>query len=278
MRKHLIAAFFLIAYIIILIKIMVFKDMPVIRIGQLMLNFGGTHEGSANLFPFKTIFPYLLGEKGLIIGGINLVGNIILLVPIGFLIPFVFQHITWKTSIFIAVVAGLIIEGMQVVLRVGIFDIDDVILNAFGVIMGYWAFAILTKWLNSGQYKNIITSAIAIIVVAGGALYTIYPKRPINAEKIKSDNSKVKELETTDPQGEDPCKGTGGTGQIVSIGNNTFTIKGHNGINKIIKLTNNTKITNSKGSLFQSDLKIGNRVTVVIDDSETASLVLICNQ
>ena len=61
-----------------------------------MLNFGGMHEGKANLLPFKTILPYLLGKKGLIIGGINLVGNIILLVPMGFLVLFVFRNITWK--------------------------------------------------------------------------------------------------------------------------------------------------------------------------------------
>jgi hypothetical protein len=55
---------------------MVFKDLPTIRVGQLMLNFGA-HEGPANLIPFKTIIPYLLGQGGLIIGGLNIGGNII---------------------------------------------------------------------------------------------------------------------------------------------------------------------------------------------------------
>ena len=126
MKRRLIAAFILIAYSGILIKVMVLKDMPVIRLGPVMLKFGGTHEGPANLVPFKTILPYLLGEYGWMIGGINLLGNIVLLVPIGFLVPFVFKNITWKKSLAIAVAAGFIIEGMQVVLHVGIFDIDDV--------------------------------------------------------------------------------------------------------------------------------------------------------
>ena len=113
-----------------------------------MLNFGGSREGQANFLPFKTILPYLLGERGLIIAVINLVGNVVLLVPIGFLIPFVYQNMTWKKSLTLAVAAGLAIEGMQVVFRVGIFDIDDLILNGLGVMIGYWAFMILSKWMR----------------------------------------------------------------------------------------------------------------------------------
>jgi len=134
-----------IAYSAILIKVMVFKDLPVIRIGQLMFNFGGTQEGPANLLPFKTILPYLLGKKGLIIAGINLMGNIVLLVPIGFLVPFVFRNITWRKALVVAVAAGFAIEGTQTLFHVGIFDIDDIILNGIGVMVGYWAFTIFAK-------------------------------------------------------------------------------------------------------------------------------------
>jgi glycopeptide antibiotics resistance protein len=80
---------------------------------------------------------------------INLVRNIALLVPIGFLVPFVYRKMTWQKSLALAVAVGLVIEGIEVVFRMGIFDIDDVILNAVGVIIGYWAFAILAKWVRS---------------------------------------------------------------------------------------------------------------------------------
>ena len=178
MKKRLLSAFILIAYSAILIKVMVFKDLPVIRIGPLMLNFGGTQEGPANLVPFKTILPYLLGEKGLIIAGINLVGNIVLLVPIGFLVPFVFRNMTWKKSLALAVAAGFAIEGMQEVLHVGIFDIDDVILNGLGVMIGYWAFTILANRVRSRKSKNIIMLQSIIVIAAAAAfmLYAVYPK------------------------------------------------------------------------------------------------------
>ena len=135
----------LIVYSAILIKVMVFKDIPPIRIGSLMINFGGTHEGPANLLPFKTILPYLLGEKGLMIAFINLVGNIVLLVPIGFLVPFINRNMVWKESLVLAAATGFSIEGMQALFQVGIFDIDDIILNGLGVVLGYWIFRLLAK-------------------------------------------------------------------------------------------------------------------------------------
>jgi glycopeptide antibiotics resistance protein len=155
---------------------MVFKDVPLIRVGGLMINFGGTHEGQANLLPFKTILPYLLGEKGLMIAGINLIGNIVLLVPIGVLVPFLYRNMTWKKSLALAVSIGFAIEGMQALLHVGIFDIDDVILNGLGVMIGYWAFMILANWVRSGKYKTIIITAIIIITAAVAVLYVVYPK------------------------------------------------------------------------------------------------------
>jgi glycopeptide antibiotics resistance protein len=133
---------------------MVFKDLPTIRVGHLMFNFGGIETGEANLIPFKTILPYVLGYKGLLIAGINIVGNIALLVPVGFLVPFVYRSITWRTSLALAVAAGLAIEGMQVLLSVGIFDIDDVILNGLGVLVGYGVYVVYTKLVARLQFPK----------------------------------------------------------------------------------------------------------------------------
>lgn len=136
----------------ILIKIMVFKNMPTVRIGHLMLNFSGTDaNGEANLIPFRTILSYLLGYKGWIIDGINLAGNILPLIPIGLIIPFVFNNLTWKKTVILAFVSGLTIETLQVVLKVGILDVDDIILNGLGVMIGYGVFALLTKALVKPQ-------------------------------------------------------------------------------------------------------------------------------
>ncbi len=270
MQKRLISTCILIVYSAILIKVMVFKDVPLIRIGSLMLNFGGTNTGyQPNFVPFKTILPYLLGSKGLIIAGINLVGNVALLIPLGFLFSFVFRNMTWKKSLVLAVVAGLVIEIMQIVLRVGIFDIDDVILNAFGVMIGYGTFALFSKWARSRKYKNIIIAAI-IVIAAVSAFYGVVVY-PITHQSV---NPAI-------GAGSDLCGGTGGTGQIVSVGSNTFTLKRNDGRIHIVTLTNQTVIKTTAGSASRSDLKIGDRVTLVggpnSDGSFTADTIVVCS-
>ena len=266
--KRLLPALILIAYSAILIKVMVFKDVPTIRVGHLMLNFGGTNAGQhANFVPFKTIMPYLLGYKGWIIAGINLGGNIALLMPLGFLLPLVRRNITWKKSLVLAVAAGLAIETMQTVLRVGIFDIDDVILNALGVMLGYWTFIELAQWVRARNYKKIVITAISGVAAAAAVLYAVYPKGQPRGNEHEGEIS----------QSGDLCTGTGGTGQIVDMGNHTITIKRKDGVVQTIRLTDRTNIRTSAGPASEVDLKTGDHVTLVIDASETASTVLVCN-
>lgn len=265
--KRLTPAFILIAYSAVLVKVMVFKDMPTIKIGQLMFNFGGTNGGHpANFVPFKTIVPYLFGDQGLIIAGVNLAGNVALLVPIGLLAPLVFRNSTWKKALVLSVTTGLTIEIMQAVLRLGIFDIDDIILNALGVMVGYWTFAILAKWIRSRNYKNIgIAGGIVIVAMAAG-LYALYPKgQPVvsPADRAASQNGNL-------------CGSTRGTGQIVNIGNSSIAIERNDGRLQTINLTDGTTFKTSDGTASKADLQKGDRVTVVIDDSETASTVLVC--
>lgn len=146
MWRRVIPASLLVVYSALLTEVLVFKDIPVIRIGHMMFNFGGTNaNGEANFVPFKTIASYVLGHEGFLIGSLNIVGNIVLLIPIGFIAPFVYQKMTWRTSLVLAVASGLAIELLQVVLHVGIFDIDDVLLNALGVILGYGVFKVFVR-------------------------------------------------------------------------------------------------------------------------------------
>lgn len=115
-----------------------------------MFNFGGADaNGQANFVPFATILPYLHGRNGLIIAAANIVGNIGLLVPVGLLLPPVNRNITLIKVFAIAAVSCLCIETAQVVLNTGIFDIDDVILNALGVVLGYWLYKRIGTLLNN---------------------------------------------------------------------------------------------------------------------------------
>ena len=144
-RTRWLAACALVAYSAILIQFVVFKAIPVIRIGHLRLRFAGAHTGPGNFVPFKTIAPQLIGHGNHLIAMVNLMGNIIPFMPVGFLAPLVFRSVSWQNALLLGVFTGVSFEVMEVVFRVGIFDVDDVILNAFGVMAGYGAWVMFRR-------------------------------------------------------------------------------------------------------------------------------------
>jgi glycopeptide antibiotics resistance protein len=138
MPKRLLLGLILIAYGALVVRLVVFKTM-LIRIGHMRFRFG-PEGGESNLVPFKTILAYAVGEPGGAMATLNLVGNVILFTPIGILVPLVFPNTTWPKVLAVAAGVGLTVEAMELAFRVGIFDVDDILLNGLGVMIGYWAF------------------------------------------------------------------------------------------------------------------------------------------
>ena len=99
---------------------------------------------NVNLIPLLTIKNYL----HVVIHGtfssiylhcfINLAGNVIMFVPIGYLLPRIWKK-QQKFPLFLATCIGLIflVEILQLFTLLGSFDVDDIILNLFGIIVGY---------------------------------------------------------------------------------------------------------------------------------------------
>ena len=151
-RTHWVATCAFILYSTILINFVVFKAIPTIHIGHLRFKFAHPHTGPGNFVPFKTIVPeltQLIGRENDLIDMVNLIGNIIPFMPIGLLAPLVFRSISWQKALVLGVVTGLTCEVMEVVFRVGIFDVDDIILNGLGVMIGYGVFVMFTRRAQS---------------------------------------------------------------------------------------------------------------------------------
>ena len=94
--------------------------------------------------PFHALVSFLKEiQEGRI--GANFLGNIVLFMPIGLLVPVV---IGWK-KMWKTVVAGLsfslFIEIIQLITSRGCFDFDDVLLNGLGTVIGYGIFQIVKK-------------------------------------------------------------------------------------------------------------------------------------
>ena len=93
-----------------------------------------------NFIPFETVANYVTlfkdGAYGLAI--YNLLGNFVLFLPMGALLPCVFKRLDrfWKVTLCVLIMV-ISVEIMQFALRVGIIDVDDVIFNLSGAMIGY---------------------------------------------------------------------------------------------------------------------------------------------
>lgn len=127
-------------YIIVLIKFIFFK-YPTHEIWQLISRNTEYFIPPINLTPFKTIINYLSGDPTPRIAFKNLIGNIILFLPFGFLVPCLKQFFFSFKNILLSVISfSLLLEILQLLSHLGSFDIDDIILNSLGGIIGYILF------------------------------------------------------------------------------------------------------------------------------------------
>ena len=68
---------------------------------------------------------------------INLLGNIIMFIPFGFLGWLNAKYFSFKKLIVDFLSVLIIMEALQYLTRLGVFDIDDLALNSFGVWIGF---------------------------------------------------------------------------------------------------------------------------------------------
>lgn len=76
---------------------------------------------------------------------INVIGNICVFVPFGWFLPVLFEKCRkWFSVLLFSLELSLAVEVVQLITKVGCFDVDDLLLNTMGGIMGYLMYK-LTK-------------------------------------------------------------------------------------------------------------------------------------
>jgi len=120
-------------------------------------NLGGSENYSQrlmenlNLVPFRTIGEYmrvlLSGQTHLRSHAmINLAGNVVMFVPLGFFLPLVAKSCRtyWKHLLWVLLIL-LCIEVLQLVTLLGSCDVDDFLLNIPGTAIGYGLFSLFIR-------------------------------------------------------------------------------------------------------------------------------------
>ena len=132
-----------IAYVFVLSYLVFFSE----RYGRIRYD-----SPQSNLVPFQEIHRYLSQFREItFLAIINVIGNTLIFVPFGALL-FIFSKKLAKfhNTVLLSLLLSLAIETTQYFTRVGVFDVDDIMLNTLGGIIGWIIYKIVY-----GIYKGV---------------------------------------------------------------------------------------------------------------------------
>lgn len=149
-----------ILYLALLIKVIILKN-------------GAIYQNNINLqlFSFLREYQYLGLTFNLII---NVLGNIALFIPLSIILKYYFSFLSNGHIIFIGTCTSLSFELIQLATRWGIFDINDIILNAIGCIIGVLIYVVIKRLKNSNLVTTIFLSSFTTMSILSA--YTYYPR------------------------------------------------------------------------------------------------------
>jgi glycopeptide antibiotics resistance protein len=148
--------FVLILYLLILAKLIIFKRSPWDIKDHFLHHYSWklakANMAHANFTLFATIKLYLNSHLRATYKISNLLGNLIGFIPPGVLLPLIFKKLrTAIRTIVLVFLFSLAFETFQLFSMLGVFDVDDLLLNTLGGAIGYLLFWLVKKWLTPNK-------------------------------------------------------------------------------------------------------------------------------
>lgn len=109
-----------------------------------------------NLELFKEINRFITYREqlGIFVVAANLLGNILIFVPYGFFVAMAGRTRGFFRTLFFSMFLSLGVEIVQLITRVGSFDVDDILLNTIGGVLGYIIFALCNGIRRKRHVRN----------------------------------------------------------------------------------------------------------------------------
>lgn len=133
---------------IFIFYILILYGITVYRYGIDFNNFWDIENrlSKVNLILFEEILE-MLRHGSLYNAFYNIIGNIVWFIPLGYLIPFICKDLSSIGIIVrVSMLISFSIEIMQFIFRTGISDIDDILFNTIGGMLGYIIFKMGQAW------------------------------------------------------------------------------------------------------------------------------------
>jgi len=151
----------LLVFLLVLTKLILFKGSPRYykNYFQTTYHHYKIKEGikKGNFVPFATIKLFYGSNRMNIEYKIsNLLGNILIFIPLGFLLPLLIRRFRNTLVILLAgFFLSVFYECFQLVTGIGVFDVDDMLLNTLGTAIGVIIFWMIKKLFPSQQQKSV---------------------------------------------------------------------------------------------------------------------------
>ncbi|MDQ6813321.1 MAG: VanZ family protein, partial [Bacteroidota bacterium] len=113
----------------------------------------------ANLLPFSE--PVIVTSENIL--------NVLIFVPLGIYAGILFKRWNWRKKLFFFFLLSLLVEALQYILRLGAFDVTDIITNTTGGVIGLIILKAIEKAFgNSGkaqEFMNKIAAASTVLMI-----------------------------------------------------------------------------------------------------------------
>lgn len=123
-----------------------------------------------NFIPFKEIMRYNITSR---LFFKNVLGNMIMFLPFGFFVSYYLKSEKLTLPLFLILIASVSIEVVQLLIG-RVFDVDDIILNILGGLLGYGIYYILRRigerlpnFVRKDWFLNTLSVVILIGLITG---------------------------------------------------------------------------------------------------------------
>ena len=133
-----------------------------------VVTFQDVNWSTSNFIPFQEMFRYDFGT-GLFMR--NVIGNMLMFLPFGFFVSYFLDLNKVRTIMILSLITSTCIETTQLVIG-RVFDVDDIMLNIVGGMMGYFLYRVLViikdhlhPVLKKPLFYNIIMVIMLILIL-----------------------------------------------------------------------------------------------------------------